>query len=86
MAEPREARLLPEHAEVYPEIPPGLWLLAAEVAALLVQRASAARRLSIHQRTLDPEHFEFRGGAPPSDRAPAARTRVTDRPSGRARK
>ncbi|HUR93712.1 MAG TPA: hypothetical protein VMY76_03955 [Gemmatimonadales bacterium] len=74
---PREVRLKPEFAELYAEIPPDRWLLASEVAALVVLRASTARRLSIHVRTLDPAHFEFRGGAP-REPAARARTRVTD--------
>jgi hypothetical protein len=60
----REVRLRPEYGEVYPELPAGLWLPADQVAAVVVRRASAARRLAIHRRTLDPAHFEFRGGQP----------------------
>ncbi len=76
----REVRLRPEFAQTYAEIPPGLWLPAAEIAERMVRRASAARRLSIHQRTLDPKHFEFRGGATEL-RPPGVRTRVHDRSS-----
>jgi hypothetical protein len=74
----REARLRPEYAELYGELAPGTWMPARELAEILVRRAQAARRLSIHQRTLDPRHFEFRGGAP-EIRPPGARTRRTDR-------
>jgi hypothetical protein len=74
----REVRLRPLVADLYPDISPGVWLPARQVAELLAQRARAARGLSIHQRTLDPRHFEFRGG--PADPRPAnARTRNTDR-------
>jgi hypothetical protein len=83
-ANPREVRLRPEYAELYAEIPPGEWLPAPRTAELIVRRASAARRLSIHQRTLDPKHFEFRGGAP-EHRPGGARTRRTDRPAERGR-
>ena len=75
---PREVRVRPEFAGLYPELAPGVWVGAAELAELIVQRASAARRMSIHRRTLDPDHFEFRGGEP-DRRAPGARTRRTDR-------
>jgi hypothetical protein len=77
MADRREARLRPEYAEVYAEIPTGLWMAAADLADIIVRRAQIARALSIHQRTLDPRHFEFRGGLP-EPRAAGARSRRTD--------
>lgn len=64
MDQGRECRLRPEYAEVYEEIPAGVWIPAHELAAVLVRRASAARRLGVHGRTMDPAHFEFRGGSP----------------------
>jgi hypothetical protein len=79
---PREVRLRPEYAELYAEIPPGLWLPARQATELIVRRASAARHLSIHQRTLDPKHFEFRGGLP-EHRREGARTRGTDQPGSK---
>jgi hypothetical protein len=81
MSEPgaaREVRLRPFVAALYPEITPDVWLPARQVAEMLTLRARAARGLSVHQRTLDPRHFEFRGGG--TEGRPAnARTRVTDR-------
>ena len=74
----REVRLRPEYAAAHPEIPPGRWLSARDVAQSIVRRAASARQLAIHRRTLDPAHFEFRGG-PPGIRRPGARTRQTDR-------
>jgi hypothetical protein len=74
----REVRLRPEYAAAHPEIPADLWLSARSVAESIVRRAAAARRLAIHRRTLDPAHFEFRGG-PLDARRPSARTRLTDR-------
>jgi hypothetical protein len=74
----REVRLRPLAADLYPEITAEVWLPARQVAELLTQRARAARGLNIHQRTLDPRHFEFRGG-PPESRPANARTRTTDR-------
>jgi hypothetical protein len=79
VTEQREARLRPEYAEVYAEIPIGLWMAAADLANIIVRRAQAARALSLHQRTLDPRHFEFRGGASEA-RPQGARTRRTDSP------
>ena len=74
----REVRLRPVATDLYPELKADVWLPAREVAERLTQRARAARGLNIHQRTLDPRHFEFRGG--PGDSRPAnARTRHTDR-------
>lgn len=81
MADRREARLRPGYAEVYAELPAGRWMAAADVADIIVRRAQAARALSIHQRTLDPRHFEFRGG-PPETRPTSARSRRTDVPGG----
>jgi hypothetical protein len=77
----REARLRSEYAEVYAELPTGLWMAATEVAAVIVGRAQVARALSLYQRTLEPRHFEFRGG-PPTVRPANARTRRTDVPGG----
>jgi hypothetical protein len=71
----REARLLPEHAGLYPGVRAGVW----EPAAVLVDRIVAARllrggQLEIRGRVLSDEHFEFRGGA-----EPAVRPRREDR-------
>ena len=74
----REVRLRALAADLYPEIAAGVWLPARHVAELLTQRARAARGLNVQHRTLDPRHFEFRGG--PAESRPAnARTRNTDR-------
>jgi hypothetical protein len=78
-ASPREVRLRREFAALYEEIPAELWLPARQVAELTVQRASSARRLSISRRTLDPKHFEFRGGAA-EVRPGGVRGRLTDPP------
>jgi hypothetical protein len=75
---PREARLRPEYAEEYPGIEAGVWIAAAELARKLVERTYARRRLSLHTRTFDPRHFEFRGGVAGA-RAVSARTRSGDR-------
>jgi hypothetical protein len=77
---PREVRLKPEFVALYQSMPAGSWLSASVWAEVLVTRAQRARELSIHQRTFDPRHFEFRGGSEPrrgSERQ--RRTRAEDR-------
>jgi hypothetical protein len=65
-AEVRKCRLRPEFAHLYTELTPDVWVPAREWAERLVVRARKARLSSIHQRTLDPSHFEFRGGGRPA--------------------
>ena len=79
-SEAREVCLKPEYAEEYPDLEPGRWLRPSDLAARLVARSHARRRLSLHTRTFNPLHFEFRGGERPGRRPPTARTRATDRP------
>ena len=79
MSAEREVRVRPQYADLYPELSVGEWMPARSFAEAMVQRASSARRLSIHRRTLDQRHFEFRGG-PAEPRPPRARTRRTDGP------
>jgi hypothetical protein len=61
--EPREARLRPEFAGLYPYITPGAWAsanqLADEVIASILGRPDG--RFVSRERALNPEHFEFRG-------------------------
>ena len=78
MGDVRECRLRPEYRHLYDAPPAGVWRRAREVAALLVARASEARRQGIDQRTFDAPHFEFRGG-PAGARPPSWRTRAGDR-------
>jgi hypothetical protein len=62
----REARLRPDHAELYPGIEPGVWLTAATLAEHLDRRlAREGGGTHIGARVLSPEHFEFRGGERP---------------------
>jgi hypothetical protein len=77
MAEVRECRLRPEYDYLYDGIPSGGWRPAREVAERLVAQARKAHLLSIHLRTFDARHFEFRGGAV-EIRLPSRRTRVED--------
>ena len=59
----REARLKPEFAELYPPLDPDRWLPAAVVSArMLLWRAGQQEGSGSGRRSLDPRHFEFRGG------------------------
>ena len=72
----RQVRLRPEHAGHYPGLEPDVWLPAAGVVDYVLARARTAPRASDpQQRSLNAEHFEFRGGAP---RSGTERTRATD--------
>ena len=82
MEDTRECRLRPEYDHLYDALPAGVWRRAREVAELLVARSGEARRLSMHQRTFDARHFEFRGGTA-SARPPSWRTRIGDPPTSR---
>lgn len=76
----REARLKPEHTGAYPGLEPGVWYSAATIAEFLVARARTLRGHSDPpQRTLNTEHFEFRGGSPSSSsERGGTRSRRTD--------
>jgi hypothetical protein len=78
----REARLRPEFSALYPGLPAGEWrrasLLTDIIWARLLERGKAAFQL--RDRVLDPEHFEFRLGAPAS---PGGARRRTDTPPDR---
>jgi hypothetical protein len=61
---PREARLKPEFALLYPDVAAGVWLLAAHVADTLAALARKDPEGDVLRRVLDESHFEFRGGSP----------------------
>jgi hypothetical protein len=63
-ATPRLARLRPEYAPLYPELPPGVWIKARDAAAVIVDGVMAGSRLwpGPGPRVLMDEHFMFRGG------------------------
>jgi hypothetical protein len=73
----REVRVRQEYAELYPELALNAWVPARLFAEMMVLRARTARGIGLHRRTLDPRHFEFRGGQVHA-RPPHARTRRTD--------
>jgi hypothetical protein len=76
---PREARLRPEAAQLYPGIAPDIWCQAASMAdrvwSLRLRRGEGAVRLT--ERVLDPDHFEFRNRGETAP-GPANSHRATD--------
>jgi hypothetical protein len=73
----REVRVRREYAGLYPELALDAWVPARLFAEMMVLRARTARGVGLQRRTLDPRHFEFRGGRAET-RPPHARTRRTD--------
>jgi hypothetical protein len=73
----REARLRPEYAHLYPELPAGQWLPASQIGAIiLMSQLRSERRPSLGERLLDESHFDFRGGLQRGK--PGFMTRVSD--------
>lgn len=60
----REARLRPDHADLYPGIEPGVWFTAATLAEHLESRRARGAGLEPAggPRPISSQHFEFRGG------------------------
>jgi hypothetical protein len=83
----REARLRPQYTSLYPGLPAGVWVPAAEAAEHVIAVVRGERgRLGLRGRVPADEHFDFRGGEPAAPRPPEARTRRTDagaEPAGR---
>lgn len=77
MSQTREVRVRCEYSKLYPELPVDTWVSARDFAEAIVLRARKARTLRTYQRTLDPTHFDFRGGQVEA-RPANARTRATD--------
>ena len=75
---PREARLRPASAHLYPGIAPGVWVQAATMADIVWARRLQLGEGMVTGRVLDPEHFEFRNEGAPTG-APELRRRTTDR-------
>lgn len=62
MERSREARLRPEYAELYPVLPPGVWMTASDIGHQLLIWHLATARSPGGDRLISEEHFEFRGG------------------------
>lgn len=77
----REVRLLPEFADLYPDLDATTWYTAAAVAGrvkghLLIEAGADA---TFPERLLSHSHFEFRGGSARRGAWLGARTRRVDR-------
>lgn len=69
MSDLRRARLNPKFEWLYPEVPAGEWLPAAQVAMQRAERLCHEEdgdEALMRDRLLPPEHFEFQGGTPRS--------------------
>jgi hypothetical protein len=64
MTDPREARLKPEFADLYPGLEPGVWYNAAWLSARQFARNPCDGAAEAISRMVDETHFEFRGGRP----------------------
>lgn len=84
MSPPREARLQPEFAALYPDLATGVWLLATHVADRLAILARRDPEFDVLRRVLDERHFEFRGG-PPVGAPHVVRDRATRSRAGGSR-
>jgi hypothetical protein len=81
----RQARLRPEHADIYPDIEPGVWTPAAGLARLVLDRGLYRRIPGAKgDRPLPEAHFEFRGPSLPPESRPGGRSRQTDVPVAEA--
>jgi hypothetical protein len=76
----REARLHPDHAELYPGIQPGVWFIAATLAEHLDLRRERGSEghLPSGPRALSADHFDFRGGERPVGAGPPLGRRPSD--------
>jgi hypothetical protein len=76
----RLVRLRPEFAALYPELGPGVWETAAELATrLLTQHAiRPSPGFMLSNRVLPDEHFEFQGGTSLGSNWTGVRTRRSD--------
>ena len=64
MSSIREARVLPQHAHLYPDLDPSAWVPACTLVEYILDRGLYQRRrpAPVHPRLLDESHFSFRGG------------------------
>ena len=62
MKNPREARLKPEFAHLYPGLKPRTWYNAAWLSARQFARVPCDGRATSIAKMLNDSHFEFRGG------------------------
>jgi hypothetical protein len=76
--QPREARLRPAAAHLYPGVPCAIWMQDATMSDIVLSQRLRCGEASLGSRALDPEHFEFRpAGGKRSGRT--LRRGITDR-------
>jgi hypothetical protein len=77
----REARLKPEHADLYPGLTTDTWMpvetLLRHIATLLHSRRAEPDTI-VGERLIREEHFEFRGDSDRPDGLPPALSRLSD--------
>ncbi len=77
----REARLRPEYALLYPDLPSG-WQPAARIADQVAERLIVRRGYTaLKERVLPAEHFDYRGQLPGRIEPGGRRRRLADRMS-----
>ena len=77
---PREARLLPAAAHLYPGVTANIWIQAASMADVVwAHRLQRGEGAVLRARILNPDHFEFRHGGKRSTDPDLPRRRATDR-------
>lgn len=77
-ARPREARLLSASAHLYPGVPADIWVQAATMTDIVWSKRLQRGTGALHDRVLDPAHFEFREGGETTPSAAGLRRRATD--------
>ena len=76
---PREARLRPQYASLYPALEAGTWQAASAIGRQLLLWHLTAPALPQGERLMSEEHFEFRGGTRRDSTEARPRTRRGDR-------
>ena len=75
--QPRQARLKPQFASLYPGVVAGEWIPAWVLAEQLMNTAEQ-RGVAAGARVCDPAHCEFRGGGQRTAEFRNLRTRMAD--------
>jgi hypothetical protein len=77
----REAKLRPEHAQLYPGIESGVWMPVESLLRHitdLVHQDNAKAGIITGTRLLRQEHFEYRGSSVRPEGLPTGSTRLSD--------
>ena len=77
----REGRLKPEHAALYPDLQPGVWLpveTLLQYVTELIYHDRSKSGIVTGTRLLHQDHFEFRGSSARPEGLPPGATRMSD--------